>query len=246
MNSNGSGRVASWHRLSQYLPILGYHRVGPYRNDHVPTVSAEAFERHLTFLARHRYRVLSLLEVAGQLDRGETVPSRSTVITFDDGYEETHTVAWPLLKRFGFPATVFVCPGEVGLPGFATWKQLTELSRDGIVIGCHTMHHSYIPVVKPERLPEELVDSKRAIEERIGQPVQLISYPVGGFTMQARTMVEGAGYLAACTTNRISPIAWVDRFALRRIKMTERDRSVTMLVKLSGYYDLFRQLKQPS
>ncbi len=234
-------------QLGYYTPILGYHRVGPYNGDHVPTVSPGIFERQLAFLTRYRFRVLSLEELVEQWEQDGRFPRHSAVITFDDGYEETHAVAWPLLKRFGFSATVFVTPAEVGLPGFATWQQVEEMAQDGMKIGCHTMHHSYIPLVPEERLPEEIIDSKRLIEERIRQPVQFLSYPVGGFTPRAQALVKQAGYLAACTTNRTSPQQARDRFALRRIKMTERDCHPLMLwAKLSGYYDLFRQLDAPN
>ncbi len=76
-------------RWSYHIPILGYHRVGAHRADHVPTVSPEAFERQLAWLARYRYRVLSLDELADCVDRGVRFPRHSVVITFDDGYEET-------------------------------------------------------------------------------------------------------------------------------------------------------------
>jgi len=232
-------------RLSYHIPILAYHRVGPSRADHVPTVSAGAFERQVAFLARRR-RVLGLEELAGLLEQGRGAPPRSVIITFDDGYEETHSIAWPILKRFGAPAAVFVTPAEVGSPGFATWEQIREMAHDGWTIGSHTMHHSYLPLVKAERLAEELVDSKRIIEERIGHPVRFLSYPVGGFTAQVRAIVREAGYAAACTTNRIGSCA-TDRFALRRIKVTERDRHPLRLwAKVSGHYDLFRQLRSPS
>jgi peptidoglycan/xylan/chitin deacetylase (PgdA/CDA1 family) len=234
-------------RWSYHVPILGYHRVGPYKSDHVPTVTEDAFERQLAFLAKLRYRVLSLAELAASLDRGEPQPRHATVITFDDGYEETHSVAWPLLKRFGFPATVFVTPAEVGTPGFMTWEQVRELSADGFTIGSHTMHHSYLPLVDAGRLPEELVQSKQVIEERIGRPAEFLSYPVGGFTSAVQTVARQAGYRAACTTNRIMTDQALDRYALRRIKVTERDgQPLLFWAKLSGHYDAFRQLKRPS
>ena len=234
-------------RWSYHLPILGYHKVGAFKGDHVPTISPGAFERQLALLKTFRYRVLSFDEVVGCLDRGEPMPRRSTAITFDDGYEETCTVAWPLLKRFGFSATVFIAPGEVGLPGFVTWEQVGEMAKDGMTIGSHTMHHSYLPLVKEERLTEELLGSKQAIEARIRQPVHYLSYPIGGFTPQAQAVTRQAGYLAACTTNRAILPLRLDRYALRRIKMTERDiHPVFFLAKMSGYYDLFRQPKQPS
>ena len=235
-------------RWQYHVPILKYHRVGPFKGDHVPTVSAEAFERQLAFLVRHRYRVLSLDELIGFLERGERIPRRSVVITFDDGYEETYTVAWPLLQHVGFPMTVFVTPGEIGLPGFATWDQVLEMSRDAVTIGSHTMHHSYVPLMGEEQLTEELVGSKRLLEERIGQTVGYLSYPVGGFTPQAQAIAKQAGYRAACTTNRAAASATaIDRYALRRIKITERDAHPFLFwFKLSGYYDAFRELKAPA
>src|SRR3989338_10904244 len=122
-------------RVAYYLPILTYHRVGPFTGDHVPTVSPQVFERHLRWLARIQHHVLGLGDVVDRLARGAPFPRRSVVITFDEGYEETYTVAWPLLKRFGVPATVFVATEEVGLKGFATWEQLAEVARDGLAIG---------------------------------------------------------------------------------------------------------------
>lgn len=233
-------------RWSYHPPILAYHRVGPYKGDHAPTVSGEAFERQMACVARHRFRVVGLEDVVGCLDRGVPVPRRRVVITFDDGYEETHSVAWPILKRFGFPATLFITPGEVGEPGFATWEQVDEMARDGIRIGSHTMRHSYLPRVPEDRLEEELIHSKRVIEERIRQPVQFISYPIGGYTPRVQAIVKQGGYLAACTTNRAASTNGIDRFALRRIKVTERDQHPWLFrAKLTGYYDLFRQLKPP-
>ena len=234
-------------RFAYYPPILAYHRVGEFKGDHVPTVSTRTFERHLAFLARGRYRVVGLQEILFGLGEGRPLPRRSVVITFDDGYAETHEVAWPLLKRFGFSATVFVATAEVGWPGFATWNQVAEMAKDGLTIGCHTRHHSYLPLVGEDRLPEELVESKREIEARIGRPVTLLSYPVGGFTPQIQSAVQQAGYAAACTTNRASPRPGIDPFALRRIKITERDGNpVLFMAKVSGYYDLFRRLREPA
>src|SRR3989338_3484442 len=233
-------------RFRYHLPILAYHRVGELRSDHVPTVSAETFERQLTFLKHRRYRVLNLDQIAELLDRGQPLPARSAAITFDDGYEETFTVAWPLLKRFGFPAAVFLTPAEVGLPGFANWDQCVTMAQNGMLLGCHTMSHSYLPLVPPADLGTEVLESKRVLEGRLGRPVEYFSYPVGGFSAQIQQVVRDAGYRAACTTNR----AWshaLDRFALRRVKITERDANpVLFWAKLSGYYDTFRRLEQPA
>jgi peptidoglycan/xylan/chitin deacetylase (PgdA/CDA1 family) len=229
------------------IPILAYHRVGEPTGDHVPTISPDRFERHLQFLARHRYQVLDLVALAEQVQQGTLLPHKSAAITFDDGYEETYTVAAPLLRRFGFRATVFVTPTEVGLPGFMTWDQLREVSRDGIAVGSHTLTHLYLPLARPEQVEQELAESKRILETQLGQPVHLLSYPIGGFTPQVQAIARRHGYRAACTTNRGFTRSGCDLFSLRRIKMTDRDRHPVMLAaKLSGYYDLFRRIESPS
>ncbi len=234
-------------RFSYYPPILGYHCVGPFRDDHVPTVSAEAFERQLAFIRRRRYRIVPVETFAACLLERRPFPRRSLAITFDDGYEETASVAWPLLKRFEMPATVFITPMEIGRPGFLTWAQVEELAREGMDIGSHTMSHSYLPLVADDQLAQELVSSKHTIEEHLGRPVRVLSYPVGGFTQQVQALAKQAGYEAACTTNRVSTPNGRDPFALRRIKVTEIDANPwAFWAKLSGYYDAFRQLKAPS
>jgi peptidoglycan/xylan/chitin deacetylase (PgdA/CDA1 family) len=234
-------------QLRWYPPILAYHRVGEATGDHVPTVSAESFERQLRWLRRSRCRFLSLDDLAGALERGARLPRRGVAITFDDGYEETCRIAWPLLKRYGACATVFIAPGEVGLKGFATWEQLASMAADGMAIGSHTMHHAYLPLAAQESLAEELVGSKEEIERRIGRPVLYLSYPIGGFTRRVMDLARQAGYRAACTTNRALPGCGLERFALRRIKMTERDANpVRLLAKVCGFYDFFRQLDPPA
>ena len=220
--------------------------MGESRPDHVPTVTAEAFEKQIRFLSKSGYRVLSPAQIADRLDRGEPFPKHSTAITFDDGYMETLTVAWPILKRHAFSAAVFVTPAEVGLPGFLTWDDVRILAREGMTVGCHTMTHSYVPLVPEDQLVHEIVDSKQVIEVQLGAGVEFLSYPIGGFTPQAQAIAAKAGYRAAFTTNRLSFSPGVDRFALRRVKITTKDLNpISLRAKLSGYYDLFRQLRRP-
>jgi peptidoglycan/xylan/chitin deacetylase (PgdA/CDA1 family) len=229
------------------VPILSYHRVGEPKGDHVPTVSPESFERQLAFMARHRYRVLSLAELVDHMEHGQPIERRSVAMTFDDGYEETASVAAPLLRRFGFCATVFVTPTEIGLPGFMTWDQLQAVVRDGVVVGSHTLHHTYLPLASSQQVTQELVESKQTLERRLGRRIELLSYPIGGFTPEIQAIAKASGYRAACTTNRARSRMAHDLFALRRIKMTERDRHPILLwAKLSGYYDLFRRLEHPA
>lgn len=238
----GTGFTRFWT-----VPILAYHRVGESQGDHVPTISPDNFERQLQFIAHRRYQVWDLVALAEQVQRGTPLPHKSAAITFDDGYEETCTVAAPVLRRFGFRATVFVTPTEVGSPGFMTWNQLREVSRNGMTIGSHTLHHTYLPTVSLHVVEHELAESKRLLETQLGKPVEFLSYPIGGFTKEIQAVAQRCGYRAACTTNRGLSRFSDDLYSLRRIKMTDSDRHPLMLaVKLSGYYDLFRRIESPS
>ena len=228
------------------LPILTYHRVGTLAVDHVPTVSKTAFESHMAFLVRGRYHVISLGDMVEALRVGRPLPRRSVVLTFDDGYLGTFTEAAPVLRRFRFCATVFVATSEVSTEGFLSWDQLRTLSSDGFTVGSHTLHHAFLPSISLAHARTELVESKRILETQLNRPIRLFCYPVGGYTPQVQAIVREAGYEAACTTNRGLPEKVVDLFALRRIKMTERDSPMSLWVKLSGHYDLFRRLEPPA
>ncbi len=233
--------------LGWQVPVLGYHRVGEAKGDHVPTVSAKAFEWQIAYLARHRYAVLDLPELVQRLQAGQPIPRKSTVITFDDGYEGTATLAGPILHRYGFRATVFVTPSEVGLPGFMTWPQVKDIASNGFTIGSHTMHHTYLPMVSHEKAQQELAESKRTLEMQLGRTIEWLSYPVGGYTEAVQALARGLGYRGACTTNRGIHKWKIDLYALRRIKMTEADqRPLFLRVKLSGFYDSFRTLHAPA
>lgn len=240
-------RVRAMSRWGYYLPILSYYRIGPLRSDRAPTVSAQTFERHLQWLTAWRVRVLSLGAVVRLVERRWPLPRRSVVLTIDDGYAETHEIAWPLLKRYGFSAAVFVIPSRIGQPGFTTWEQVADMAREGVLIGSHTMHHAYLPLVSAERLVEEIVEAKRMIEASIGRPVHYLSYPLGGFGATIQAAARQAGFRGACTTNRAWFRRGMDLFALRRIKMTERDAHLLRFrAKVSGYYDMFRHPDQPA
>lgn len=229
-----------------HIPILTYHRIGSAsEGELIPAVSPRAFTRQLELLKQFGANILALDKAARLMcDLDVKIPHRAAVITFDDGCLETYSVCWPLLKRFGYPAAIFITPNDIGKTGFMTWDQVNEMADDNCIIGSHTMNHTYLPSADAGQLPEEVVESKRVIEEHIKKPVDWLSYPVGGFTAPIQTLVKSAGYHAAFTTNRIISGKSFDPYAIRRIKVTDRDASALRLfIKVSGYYDMFRRLK---
>lgn len=124
----------------QTVPILCYHRFGSGSSKML--VSPAQFEAQLDWLARNRYTVLRLGDLAGFLAGREPLPQRSVVITIDDGYESVYRHAYPALKKHGFVATLFVYSDFVGARDGLSWAQLQEMAASGVIdIQAHSKSH---------------------------------------------------------------------------------------------------------
>ena len=117
------------------------------------------------------------------------------------------------------------------------------MADHGWTIGSHTRSHAYLPDLSPSEWKEEIVGSKKVLEEKLKRPVTFFSYPVGGFTEEIMACVVSAGYLAACTTNRGNTRSF-HPYRLTRIKMTNESHPLVVWAKTSGFYEHFRREKQ--
>ncbi|MBZ0165167.1 MAG: polysaccharide deacetylase family protein, partial [Candidatus Omnitrophica bacterium] len=178
--------------------------------------------------------------------KNEPLSRKTVVLTFDDGYADNYTNAFPLLKKYNFPATFFISTEKVGLPGYVTWDQLREMAAAGISIGSHAVRHEYLPDLSRQRIIEEVRESRRILEQQLGMPVLNFSYPVGGFNDEIKSLVRQAGYQSAVTTNRGFDRFNHDVFELNRVTMDDEDvLGPVRWAKFSGYYNLFRKSRQP-
>lgn len=200
-----------------WAPILLYHRVvpatpprDPYRN----CVSSATFAAHMAWLARRGYRTIQLADLRAAFEHGaagRVPPRRSVVITFDDGYEDTYAHAWPILRRHGFSAAVFVVAdaiggdnrfdaahGEARAP-MLTAEQLRTLHRQGVEIGSHTCSHpDALTDLADGALWDELTRSRSILESALGAPVRHFAYPHSRVDGRVEAAVERAGYELAC------------------------------------------------
>jgi peptidoglycan/xylan/chitin deacetylase (PgdA/CDA1 family) len=173
----------------QTVPILCYHRFGQRAGR--MTVSAAAFEAQMEYLANNGYRVVPLAALARFFEGKEALPKRSVVITIDDGYASTYDAAFPILKKFGFPATVFLYTDFVGAGDALTWPQMQEMTRSGLIeIQPHSKTHSNLALKLPqedearyrERLTREVTTPIRSIREQMGRDIFSFAYPYGDVT----------------------------------------------------------------
>jgi peptidoglycan/xylan/chitin deacetylase (PgdA/CDA1 family) len=229
------------------VPILMYHSV----KEEVPegsrlTVSVKTFERQIRFLKERRYNVIPLTTAAQGVAEKRRFPPKTVVITFDDGFRDNFTHAFPVLKKYGLCATLFVILDEVGRPrgDRLSWEEIRIMRDSGLFqFGSHTF--TEVPLVNirsQEEVKRQIFDSKKALEEKLGVPVEAFSYPEGFFTPQIKEWVRLAGYKLAVATNPGKKIPDDDVFALKRLRISENASNLFVFwVESSGYYNYMRE-----
>ena len=234
------------------MPILVYHNIGYEKESFF--VTPENFTKQMEYIKKNGYEVITFDEMVKGIKGKKRFKRNKVVITLDDGYEDNFEYAYPVLKRFGFPATIFIITDFIGKVStgdekkFLNWDEVIAMSKDNISFGAHTKTHFYLGVVLDEKIAfEEIAGSKKVIEQRIGKPVDYFCYPGGGFNEKAKALVVQAGYKGACTTNRGFAKFNSDVYELKRIKVTNADMNnpFSFWVKLSGYYNILKKEKSP-
>ncbi len=230
------------------LPILNYHHVGlrtePFGHRHL-WVSTERLTQHLGYLAQEGYRCLALRDCVPYLAGTAPAPPRLVALTFDDGYANFLSHAYPILKEHGFSASVSVVTGEVGgrshwdrgwespLMG---WDDIVALNRKGIEIASHTVSHPALTHLSPDLAREELKRSRRVLEEKLGIPVTTLVYPYGDVNSSIEEAAKQAGYHLACSSDRGNRHDPCHLFRLKRVPMDEFVTIARLRRRLSSLY----------
>ena len=203
--------------------ILTYHSLDP--SGSVVSIRPEVFREQMRFLAETGVPVVPLYAVRNT--------SGAVALTFDDGFRNFLTHAFPVLQLYGFPATVFVVsafcgrrndwpsqPRNSGIPTaeLLHWREVEEVSKAGIDIGSHTVTHPRMGLLSAMEVEKELSESRAAIEDRTGKPVRTFAYPYGESTVSVRAAVQ-RHFEWACGTRLayLSPVS--DSVNLPRIDM---------------------------
>ncbi len=214
---------------SARVPILMYHYISVpppdadiYRLD--LSVTPAAFESQMQYLADEGYHPIRVEDLTDYLLNGTPLPPKPIVLTFDDGYADNYANAFPVLKKYKFPATFFVITQFIDdkKPGYMTWDQLEEMAIEGMEIGSHTLDHPDLHG-KPLAFQEtEIAGSKLMIEARIGTPVKSFCYPAGHYDLRTLEVLRSSGYLAATTEMQGTLQSTQNLYLLRRIRVRGR------------------------
>ena len=240
------------------IPILMYHKIRDglgARHAYFETrTSPSVFERQMQYLQSHGYQTITLNQ---PIDANSTsVPSKAVVITFDDGYRDFYTEAFPILNRLGLSATVFLISGLVGsntsIAGkteYMSWNEVRDAYAHGITFGSHTMTHPQLERLTSEELDRELDISKRTIESELGTRVYSFSYP-NAFPEHNRKLIDrlraglkSFGYENAVSTLIGTASCASDPYALPRLPINSHDDLHLFQVKLEGAYNWMRQMQ---
>ncbi|MEO7932430.1 MAG: polysaccharide deacetylase family protein [Chthoniobacterales bacterium] len=191
------------------LIVLCYHRFEDRPKDSLAIKPSE-FEAQMAELKANNITVIGMQDFLAWRRNEKAMPVKAAVITIDDGYLSGYKVAWPILKKFGFPFTMFVYTNYIkGGPNSGgqsmSWEQLAEMRDAGVDIQSHTVSHADLRMKKAHPadydkwLDSELGDSKRIIENQLGIQVKALAYPYGLHNEIVRAAGLKAGYEALFT-----------------------------------------------
>jgi peptidoglycan/xylan/chitin deacetylase (PgdA/CDA1 family) len=236
------------------IPILMYHSISEnlfgkshayYRINTSPNI----FAQQMKWLRDAGYHSLNCTEMLDALARGKDT-SKCVVITFDDGYRDFYTDAFPALRRYGLTATVFLPtnriheePIRVDGIEYLSWRDVRELHAQGVCFGSHTVNHFDLRSLGPDEIDHELGHSKEAIEDQIGSRVESFSYPFAfpeenrSFTTFLMDALMNNGFENGVSTILGRASRHSNKFFLPRLPVNSCDDFSLLRAKLEGGYD---------
>jgi peptidoglycan/xylan/chitin deacetylase (PgdA/CDA1 family) len=207
------------------LPILMYHYVrtppSAYSDlmGYKLSVSPEDFTTQMDWLAANRYQPVDFNDVRAYFAGAAPLPSNPVVITFDDGYRDLYSAAFPILAAHNFKAVAYIVSSFVGQPRYVSKDQILEMDRSGIQIASHTVDHVNLARASFGSTMYQLTESKRWLEELLGHPVVDFAYPSGQASAPVVSALGMAGYDTAVTEQTSVTHSLSDRYMWTRVRV---------------------------
>jgi peptidoglycan/xylan/chitin deacetylase (PgdA/CDA1 family) len=223
---------------------LCYHNIEDGSRMKALTITVGEFEKEMQAIKDNGFTVIPMQDFLAWRRGEKSIPAKCALITIDDGWNTAYTNAWPILKKYGYPFTLFIYINYVNSGGKSmTWDQLAEMRDAGVDIECHTYSHSDLK--SPGKLVDkkaaegirkdvaelgvdgwlrkEIIDSKLVLEKQLGIKVNAFAYPFGIYSPKALELVKEAGYEAAFTVygqqlHFSSPKELLGRYAVEQAK----------------------------
>ena len=215
---------AAFPAINYRIPILMYHYV-EYVQDKKDTIrqaldiTPNIFEQQLRTMKDAGYTFMTARELGEVLDKRLSLPAKPVLLTFDDGYRDFYTDAYPVLKKYQIHATAYIVPGFLDTPNYMYSYQIRNLINDGLVeIGAHTVHHVWLKNMPYDEAWNEIDMSKKMLENEFNIRVVSFAYPYGAFDQQALGLVHKSGFWTAVSTVPGIEASVNNRFFLYRVR----------------------------
>jgi peptidoglycan/xylan/chitin deacetylase (PgdA/CDA1 family) len=235
------------------IPILMYHGIRDGARSAHPyyetNTSPEMFAGHMEFLSRNGYSTIGLEEAVQSIADGKAC-AKSVVITFDDGFQDFYSGAFPILRKYDFVATVFIPTGLLGNQrsqwkgaDLMTWSEVRELQSCGIRFGSHTINHPELEKLNEKQIEREVGESKQTLEDNLGVSIKSFAYPYAfpehnrAFTRRLAEILESYGYENGVSTVIGRARSGDNQFFLPRLPVNTWDDLRLFRAKLEGGYD---------
>lgn len=224
-----------------------YHRVCPDKEWHPSSfiVSESVFRSQMQYLAQHRYCTPNFSDVVGGSLERNCVGRNPVILTLDDGYLDNYEYAFPIIREFGFTALIFLVTDFRRRTNW--WDSVPDLQAPlmhpehvkimkaaGIEMGSHTVSHRSLVALSDHDLREQLVDSKKVLEEIVGHPVPFLAYPYGDTNERVKRAAREAGYSCAFAGSSGPLYVHSDLFEIRRVIVENNSDDLYMFWLLSG------------
>lgn len=229
--------------------VLMYHSVG--ENDAKLTVTPQVFRAQMEYIRDHR-SIINMEDILLFLDGKKSLPKNAVSVTIDDGYLDTYREAFPILKEFKIPFTLFLTTNLTELKPLGnfprpTWDQLREMSAVGLMtIGLHGHDHLHINEIADDKalLDKELKDSASIIEKEIGKPPKVYAYAFGARDPRIPSYLKEIGVEAGfgITDGILTPIS--DCYALPRVQIDRTMSFRLFQLRTSGAIEIAQKLKK--
>lgn len=204
------------------IPVFAYHRFGDDRYPSTNT-STDIFKKQLKYLKENNFKVIGFGEAIDRWQSGKTLPEKAVILTIDDGYLSFYENGWPLLKKFGYPATIFIQTETIGGNDFMSWDQIREIQKAGIEIGNHSHSHAYfLNMPEDERsdaFKNDVEKATRLFDNHLEKAPDIFAYPFGEYTAEMEDILGKLDFKSAAVQQSGVFSEQSDPFAIPRFPM---------------------------
>lgn len=206
------------------IPILMYHSVGgisvsPTDLEYSLTISPDIFEQQLNYLKEKKYQTITMEELFKALYYNKKLPSKSIILTFDDGYDNHYYNVYHLLKKYNFKGSFYIITSLIGQPGRLNQQQIKEMANNGMEFGSHSINHPDFSQLNEQEIDNELYRSKLSIEKIINKEIYSFCYPAGKYDSRSFDLLKKEGYLLALTVNSGTTVSSDHPFEIPRLRI---------------------------